>query len=83
MYVCMYVCMFACMYVCIHGIIDLFVITSMSHSQLMRSNPEKGAQFASSLVKEEPPLASIQQVADVFMEGNLIQPLTGAVAALI
>jgi clathrin heavy chain len=42
----------------------------------MRTNPEKGAAFASSLVKEEPPLASIQQVADVFMEGNLIQPLT-------
>jgi clathrin heavy chain len=42
----------------------------------MRSNPERGASFASSLVKEDPPLVSIQQAADVFMENNLIQQFT-------
>jgi len=43
---------------------------------VLRSNPEKGVAFATSLVKEEPPLANISQIVDVFMEGNLIQALT-------
>ena len=44
--------------------------------QILRSSPEKGVQFASSLVKEDPPLANIGLVVDAFMEGNLIQALT-------
>ena len=42
----------------------------------MRANPEKGLAFATSLVKEDPPLANISQIVDVFMEGNLIQACT-------
>lgn len=41
-----------------------------------RGAPDKAAAFASSLVKEEPPLVDIGRAADVFMEMNLIQPCT-------
>lgn len=44
--------------------------------QVMRSNPEKGAQFAQMLVAEEEHLADINQIVDVFMESNLVQPCT-------
>jgi clathrin heavy chain len=42
----------------------------------VRFNPEKGLAFAQSLTKEDPPLVNINQIVDVFMEGNLIQPCT-------
>ena len=42
----------------------------------MRSNPQKGGAFASSLVKDDPPLADINQIVDVFMETNQIQQCT-------
>lgn len=44
--------------------------------QVMRSNPEKGAQFAQMLVSEEEHLADINHIVDVFMEQNLVQPCT-------
>lgn len=44
--------------------------------QVMRTSPEKGAQFAQMLVAEEEPLADINHIVDVFMESNLIQPCT-------
>lgn len=44
--------------------------------QVMRTNPEKGAAFAQMLVSEEEPLAEINQIVDVFMEQNLVQPCT-------
>ena len=45
-------------------------------SQVMRASPEKGLAFAQSLVKEDPPLANVNQIVDVFMEGNFIQACT-------
>jgi clathrin heavy chain len=42
----------------------------------VRSAPDKASAFASSLVKEEPPLIDISRAVDVFMEMNLIQPCT-------
>lgn len=42
----------------------------------MRTNPEQGAGFAGMLVAEDPPLADIQQIVDVFMEQNMVQQCT-------
>ncbi|XP_074599513.1 clathrin heavy chain 1-like isoform X1 [Brevipalpus obovatus] len=44
--------------------------------QVMRTNPDQGAAFAQLLVQDEEPLADINQVVDVFMEQNLVQPCT-------
>uniref|UniRef100_A0AAR2IN52 Clathrin heavy chain n=1 Tax=Pygocentrus nattereri TaxID=42514 RepID=A0AAR2IN52_PYGNA len=43
---------------------------------VMRSGPDQGLQFAQMLVQDEEPLANINQVVDVFMEGNLVQQCT-------
>ncbi|KAM3963949.1 clathrin heavy chain [Aphomia sociella] len=43
---------------------------------VMRTNPEQGAGFAGMLVAEEPPLADINQIVDVFMEQNMVQQCT-------
>lgn len=43
---------------------------------IMRINPEQGAQFAQMLVQDDEPLADINQIVDVFMESNLVQPCT-------
>ncbi|RWS16792.1 Clathrin heavy chain 1-like protein [Dinothrombium tinctorium] len=44
--------------------------------QIMRINPDHGASFAQMLVADEEPLADINQIVDVFMESNLVQPCT-------
>ncbi|XP_026333756.1 clathrin heavy chain [Hyposmocoma kahamanoa] len=44
--------------------------------QVMRTNPEQGAGFAGMLVAEDPPLADINQIVDVFMEQNMVQQCT-------
>ncbi|KAJ7061039.1 armadillo-type protein [Mycena amicta] len=44
---------------------------------VMRTNPEKGAEFAAQLVNDESgPLVDIERVVDVFMSQNMIQPAT-------
>ncbi|XP_045503328.1 clathrin heavy chain [Colias croceus] len=43
---------------------------------VMRTSPEQGAGFAGMLVAEEPPLADINQIVDVFMEQNMVQQCT-------
>ncbi|XP_045770571.1 clathrin heavy chain isoform X1 [Maniola jurtina] len=43
---------------------------------VMRTSPEQGAGFAGMLVAEDPPLADIQQIVDVFMEQNMVQQCT-------
>lgn len=43
---------------------------------VMRVNPEQGAQFASMLVQDDEPLADINQIVDVFMEQNMVQQCT-------
>jgi len=43
---------------------------------VMRVNPEQGAQFAGMLVAEDEPLADITQIVDVFMEQNMVQQCT-------
>jgi len=43
---------------------------------VMRVNPESGAQFAGMLVQDEEPLADITQIVDVFMEQNMVQQCT-------
>lgn len=44
---------------------------------IMRTNPEKGAEFASQLVNDENgPLVDIERVVDIFMSQNMIQPAT-------
>ncbi|KAF8920783.1 clathrin heavy chain 1 [Mucidula mucida] len=44
---------------------------------VMRTNPEKGAEFASSLVNDESgPLVDVERVVDIFMSQNMIQPAT-------
>ncbi|ORZ32352.1 clathrin D6 coat with Auxilin J-domain [Catenaria anguillulae PL171] len=43
---------------------------------IMRTNPDKGAEFASKLVATDPPLLSIQQITDVFLSVNMIQQAT-------
>jgi len=43
----------------------------------MRTNPEKGAKFATQLANDESgPLVNIKQVVDIFMSQNMIQPAT-------
>jgi len=44
---------------------------------VMRSSPEKGAEFASQLVNDETgPLVDVERVVDIFMSQNMIQPAT-------
>ncbi|KAI0343145.1 clathrin heavy chain 1 [Trametopsis cervina] len=44
---------------------------------IMRTNPEKGAEFAAQLVNnEEGPLVDVERVVDIFMSQNMIQPAT-------
>lgn len=44
---------------------------------VMRTNPEKGAEFASQLVNDESgPLVDVERVVDIFMSQNMIQPAT-------
>lgn len=44
--------------------------------QVMRTNPEQGASFASMLVADDEPLADINQIVDIFMEQNMVQQCT-------
>ncbi|CAG9770379.1 unnamed protein product [Ceutorhynchus assimilis] len=44
--------------------------------QVMRTNPDQGAAFASMLVADEEPLADINQIVDIFMEQNMVQQCT-------
>ena len=41
---------------------------------VMRANPEQGAAFAQMLVADDEPLADINQIVDIFMEQNMVQP---------
>ncbi|XP_039724292.1 clathrin heavy chain 2 isoform X3 [Pteropus medius] len=43
---------------------------------VMRVSPDQGLQFSQMLVQDEEPLASIDQIVDVFMENSLIQQCT-------
>ncbi|KAH9975866.1 clathrin heavy chain 1 [Lactifluus volemus] len=44
---------------------------------IMRTNPDKGAEFASALVNDEAgPLIDVERVVDIFMSQNMIQPAT-------
>ncbi|EGD82238.1 clathrin [Salpingoeca rosetta] len=43
---------------------------------ILRSNPDKAADYAKSLVNQDPPLADINQIVDAFAEMNLVQPCT-------
>uniref|UniRef100_A0A8C5CK67 Clathrin heavy chain n=1 Tax=Gadus morhua TaxID=8049 RepID=A0A8C5CK67_GADMO len=43
---------------------------------VMRVSPDQGLQFAQMLVQDEEPLANINQIVDVFVEGSLIQQCT-------
>ncbi|CAL1614921.1 unnamed protein product [Knipowitschia caucasica] len=43
---------------------------------VMRLSPEQGLQFAQMLLQDEEPLADINQIVDVFVEGNLVQQCT-------
>lgn len=44
---------------------------------IMRVNPEKGAEFAAQLVKDDAgPLVDVERVVDIFMSQNMIQPAT-------
>ncbi|KAK7061131.1 Clathrin heavy chain [Paramarasmius palmivorus] len=44
---------------------------------IMRTNPDKGAEFASQLVNDEMgPLVDVERVVDIFMSQNMIQPAT-------
>ncbi|XP_031427032.1 clathrin heavy chain 1, partial [Clupea harengus] len=43
---------------------------------VMRAGPDQGLQFAQMLVQDEEPLANINQIVDVFMEGSLVQQCT-------
>ncbi|OJT09644.1 Clathrin heavy chain [Trametes pubescens] len=44
---------------------------------IMRTNPEKGAEFATQLAKDEGgPLVDVERVVDIFMSQNMIQPAT-------
>ncbi|KAL4062457.1 hypothetical protein V8B97DRAFT_1869752 [Scleroderma yunnanense] len=44
---------------------------------VMRTNPEKGAEFATQLVNDESgPLVDVERVVDIFMSQNMIQPAT-------
>lgn len=44
--------------------------------QIMRTNPSQGADFAKKLVQEDPPLADVGQIVDVFMESNMVKECT-------
>ncbi|XP_028852967.1 clathrin heavy chain 1 isoform X2 [Denticeps clupeoides] len=43
---------------------------------VMRAGPDQGLQFAQMLVQEAEPVASVDQIVDVFMEGSLVQQCT-------
>ncbi|KAG1680294.1 Clathrin heavy chain 1 [Nymphon striatum] len=43
---------------------------------VMRVNPNQGAQFAQMLVQDDEPLADINQIVDVFMEQTMVEPCT-------
>ncbi|GAB5579287.1 clathrin heavy chain 2 isoform X1 [Prionailurus iriomotensis] len=43
---------------------------------VMRISPDQGLQFSQMLVRDEEPLANIDQIVDVFMENSLIQQCT-------
>lgn len=44
---------------------------------IMRTNPDKGAEFASQLVNDEMgPLVDVERVVDIFQSQNMIQPAT-------
>ncbi|KIM68076.1 hypothetical protein SCLCIDRAFT_1209460 [Scleroderma citrinum Foug A] len=44
---------------------------------VMKTNPEKGAEFATQLVNDESgPLVDVERVVDIFMSQNMIQPAT-------
>ncbi|CAG0882402.1 unnamed protein product [Darwinula stevensoni] len=43
---------------------------------VMRASPDQGASFAQMLVQDDPPLADINQIVDVFMEQNMVQQCT-------
>ncbi|GBP00542.1 Clathrin heavy chain [Eumeta japonica] len=43
---------------------------------VMHTNPDQGVGFAGMLVAEDPPLADINQIVDVFMEKNMVQQCT-------
>ncbi|KAJ6625007.1 clathrin heavy chain 1 [Mycena sp. CBHHK59/15] len=44
---------------------------------VMRTNPDKGAEFAAQLVNDETgPLVDVERVVDIFMSQNMIQPAT-------
>ncbi|KZT09895.1 clathrin heavy chain 1 [Laetiporus sulphureus 93-53] len=44
---------------------------------VMRTNPEKGAEFAMQLANDENgPLVDVERVVDIFMSQNMIQPAT-------
>ncbi|KAK2465631.1 hypothetical protein APHAL10511_002175 [Amanita phalloides] len=44
---------------------------------IMRTNPEKGAEFAMQLANDESgPLVDVERVVDIFMSQNMIQPAT-------
>ncbi|KAI0080182.1 clathrin heavy chain 1 [Panus rudis PR-1116 ss-1] len=44
---------------------------------IMRTNPDKGAEFAAQLVNDESgPLVDVERVVDIFMSQNMIQPAT-------
>src|SRR6266849_2277986 len=49
--------------------------TLLQHT--MRTNPEKGAEFAAQLVNDESgPLVDVERVVDIFMSQNMIQQAT-------
>ena len=44
---------------------------------VMRTNPDKGAEFSTQLANDESgPLVDIERVVDIFMSQNMIQPAT-------
>lgn len=44
---------------------------------IMRTNPEKGAEFATQLANDESgPLIDVERVVDIFMSQNMIRPAT-------
>jgi clathrin heavy chain len=50
-------------------------VTLLQH--IMRTNPEKGAEFATQLVNDENgPLVDVERVVDIFMSQNMIQQAT-------
>ncbi|KAJ1507724.1 hypothetical protein HMI54_001426 [Coelomomyces lativittatus] len=43
---------------------------------ILRSQPDKGVEFANKLLQSDPPLASLEHIVDVFLSFNLIQQVT-------